>query len=355
MRWVTVQGDLLSTIAQGTAGGGPSVDYISVGTGNVWVGGVLTPRAHIIGIPLDTNTEGLFDLNIDAGTVDTPSFTVPPQRFVGGVLGPDDFVYGLPHSGGTQLLRMSTVGSLAPEVVGDALDAGTNTTPWGAGVVAPNGDIYVLPFHGNHVLRFDPDAGTSRLVAGPFALASEKWFGAVLGPNGKIYGVPYAASAGVLVLDPSDDSTTILTVTAAPGGGWQGGTLAADGHIYCTPNRGGFVLEIDPVTNSTSAFDAGTSGTNQFVSGALGADGKIYALPSNHQPIEILVINPVTKTTTFLAASSVMNDPWDGLVSAPDGKLYGIPKNDDRVLVIDPKANRRFPMRTLLSPFLNKY
>jgi hypothetical protein len=73
------------------------------------------------------------------------------------------------------------------------------------GVLGPDGKIYGIPLSSTNILVIDTVAGTASresMGLGDTMSDSSKWQGGVLGPDGKIYGMPYN-STNILVIDSS--------------------------------------------------------------------------------------------------------------------------------------------------------
>jgi phage shock protein PspC (stress-responsive transcriptional regulator) len=81
---------------------------------------------------------------------------------------------------------------------------------WIGGVLGPDGKIYGIPRNeAADILIIDPDAGTAtRSPMGASLSGTEKWIGGVLGPDGKIYGIPFNA-ADILIIDPDAGAFTV--------------------------------------------------------------------------------------------------------------------------------------------------
>jgi hypothetical protein len=86
---------------------------------------------------------------------------------------------------------VSTFGSLS----GDSLK-------WLGGGLAPNGQIYGIPFSGTTVLKIDPTTDSTSTIG--TLSGTLKWVGGTLAPNGAIYGVPYNATTILRVGSPVD-------------------------------------------------------------------------------------------------------------------------------------------------------
>ena len=71
----------------------------------------------------------------------------------------------------------------------------TGTNKWVGGVLGPDGKIYGIPNDATDILVIDPVAGTAtRTAMGAPLTGTNKWHGGVLGPDGKIYGIPRNAT-----------------------------------------------------------------------------------------------------------------------------------------------------------------
>jgi len=81
----------------------------------------------------------------------------------------------------------------------------TSASKWVGGVVAPNGYIYGIPYDSASVLKIDPTTDTATTF-GNF-VGTAKWRGGVLAPDGHIYGIPYDSNT-ILKIDPTTDTAT---------------------------------------------------------------------------------------------------------------------------------------------------
>ena len=97
------------------------------------------------------------------------------------------------------------------------------------GVLAPNGFIYGIPFSATTVLKINPNNDTATTF-GSLAADAFKWQGGVLAPNGFIYGIPRITTT-ILKIDPNNDTAT----TFGSATGYIGGVLAPNGFIYGIP------------------------------------------------------------------------------------------------------------------------
>jgi hypothetical protein len=82
---------------------------------------------------------------------------------------------------------------------------------WVGGALGPNGKIYGIPRNATQLLEIDPATKTSALV-GTVSSSTNKWFGGVLAKNGKIYGFPQNALEMLEIgLDQPQPSNMVLS------------------------------------------------------------------------------------------------------------------------------------------------
>ena len=174
----------------------------------------------------------------------------------------------------------------APDVSGGSPPA----TEWVGGVLGPNGKIYGIPYSAGNVLIIDTKNNSTSLIP----VTGTGWVGGVLAPNGKIFGIPIAGS-NILIIDTFDDSISYLAVT---GTGWLSGALAPNGKIYCVPYSATTVAIID--TNNDTADTTsitGLTGFNNWFGSVLAPNGKIYCVPYNATTVLIIETDSSTKPT----------------------------------------------------------
>ena len=119
------------------------------------------------------------------------------NKFIGGTLGPDGKIYGMPYDSTTILIIDPVAGTASRSNMGADL---SGTSKFAGGTLGPDGKIYGMPRDSATILIIDPVAGTaSRSNMGADLSGTNKFIGGTLGPDGKIYGMPV-------------NSTTILTI-----------------------------------------------------------------------------------------------------------------------------------------------
>jgi hypothetical protein len=92
------------------------------------------------------------------------------------------------------------------------LDTLSDGSKWIGGVLGPDGKIYGIPYSATDILIIDPVAGTAtRSALGATLTGTIKWGGGVLGPDGKIYGIPFNATDIFRISHPSAPPFTAAT------------------------------------------------------------------------------------------------------------------------------------------------
>ena len=107
---------------------------------------------------------------------------------------------------------------------------------WLGGVLGADGCVYGVPGHARQVLKLEPNTGTVTTIGGPFN-GKYKWLRGVAAADGAIYCIPCHAET-VLRIDCTT-SESVCTEVGGPLPGdwkWHGGVLSPhDGCIYGIP------------------------------------------------------------------------------------------------------------------------
>lgn len=210
----------------------------------------------------------------------------------------------------------------------------TSTGKWVGGVLAPNKNIYCIPYNSTVILTIKPTTETLTITnLGADLNGIRKWWGGCLGSDGKIYGIPESAN-DILVIDTNNNRATRTTfgldLTNAgtwTSNKWIGGVVGLDGKIYCIPANSTKILIINPSNQTAELTDFGLdlTGNNKWWGGCLGTDGKIYCIPG--EMTDFLIIDTINKTAikSNLGFTNPGNISWLGAVLGSDGKIYGVP------------------------------
>lgn len=272
-------------------------------------------------------------------------------RCRGAVIAPNGDLWVIPRNLG--LFVIVHPDGTVEEVSGGLTEAEHLELNISGGTLGPDGLIYCPPRDSNYVLIIDPrtrtvtketyglDLSDSAIVG-----TQDKYTGIVLGVDGKLYCAPTSACQ-VLVIDPytqtaefTDYGTTLASGTRK----WLGAVLAPNGKIYCPPYQHGFMLVIDPCAGTLELIDFGLdfSGIAKWSGGAVGADGRLYFTP--RQATGVLIVDCWSHTAEIKDYGLTMtlgDNKWTRMVNGADGKLYCSPATavGYNVLVIDPIAD----------------
>jgi len=115
---------------------------------------------------------------------------------------------------------------------------------------------------------------------------------------------------------------------------WHGGVLGSDGAIYGIPANADSVLKIVPSTGEVTTIGGPFPGEHKWYGGLLGHDGNIYGMPASADCV--LKIMPATGEVTTIGSLPKGGWKWHGGVVAPNGNMYALPSNSDDVLKVVP-------------------
>ena len=174
---------------------------------------VLGPDGNVYGIPF-SQTE-IIEFNPVTKAVTTHSSQSGSNKWRGGVLAPNGFIYFVPYaSAGSN----TTIGKFDP-VTKNFSSFGTisGSTKYIGGTLAPNGRIYCASFDADNILEIDPVTDTFQTFA-TSAVSGIRYFGSVLGLDNKIYAPPYDGMNEGLVITPPN--VGIQTSLYTPADDW---------------------------------------------------------------------------------------------------------------------------------------
>ncbi|CAD7928562.1 unnamed protein product [Amoebophrya sp. A120] len=211
--------------------------------------------------------------------------------------------------------------------------------------------IYGIPGHAKQVLKIDPDTGETSLLGGPFD-GEFKWLRGVLASDGCVYGIPSHGESVLRIFTSKTNQhreryneVEQLYPDSGPMKGiwkWHGGILGQDGNIYGVPCNADQVLKIDIQKNGEITMfgdkDLLTQDAAKWYGGQMALDGSMYAIPQNSS--RVLRICPKTESVSLIGPD-LGKSGWKwhgGNFSSADGCIYGIPNNNDTVLRIDPQT-----------------
>ena len=169
---------------------------------------------------------------------------------------PSWYVY--PPSYGTRSLTHVPAYEVGNSTFGTIDISDTISSDWkyAGGVLAPNGNIYLVPFNTDHIGELDPSTRTFGTINISDTISFEgKYAGGVLAPNGKIYLVPRNADH-IGELDPSTRTFGTIDISDTISS-YRGGVLAPNGKIYLVPYNADHIGELEVGNHQPSYEVAG--------------------------------------------------------------------------------------------------
>ena len=250
------------------------------------------------------------------------------------------------------------------------------TYKWSGGVLAPNGNIYCIPYESPIVGIIDTitNGFNNTKITGLIEPVQYKYNKGALALNGNIYCSPWY-SDNVLIIQPNITVTT-PTITVAncsytdtgktfncTTGSFLTQFTRGDAILITTTTRDRYTGYVDTVTSNTSLTfiyslgveipittistiqktrladvttlsGLGTSVTGKWSDTVLSQNGKIYLVPNDSSTVGIIdssILNTIN-TTSILGLTGT--GKWSDGVLAPNGKIYCIPFDSNLFLVI---------------------
>ncbi len=349
--WLDVARTLRDSAVLGTDGDPAATTFASgalPGGAGAWVGGVLGPDGHIYGIPFDATQ--VLDIDPVAKTVSGFGDLPGERKYVGGVLGPDGIIYACPARA-DQWLAIDPVARTV-ELFGPIVDPAFDHA-YAGGVIGLDGRVYCMPSFATNVSVIDP---TDRSVTfiGDLPPDAHKYRGGVLTPSGHIVAIPANGATEVLRIDTTAGTVEGFETVSPTGRDWYGGVITGTGSTLGLPCEGTTLLKIDPNRRSVDFIETPAVSLSPWGrAGAIAPSGAAFVMPNADGPILEIDLSRGASVREISAPPSP-DGAWIGAVSAPDGHVYGIPWNADAILEIDTASRGSLPMELLLSPWLNK-
>ncbi len=197
------------------------------------------------------------------------------------------------------------------------------STAFRGGVLAPNGDIHLVPYFANRGQKVS-SAGVVSTYSLVYTLATGAYAGGVLAPNGEVHFVPYAAVRGQKVSASGVVSTYSLVYTTTTA--YTGGALAPNGDIHFVPTdavRGQKVSAAGVVSTYSLVYTA--SGAHN--GGVLAPDGDIHFIPASANRGQKISSSGVVSTYSLVYTTT---NAYAGGVLAPNGDIHFIPQSANR-------------------------
>jgi hypothetical protein len=222
----------------------------------------------------------------------------------------------------------------------------TGSAKYCGGVLAPNGNIYCIPFNADNVGIINPITNTFSTIPIPSVLIGKtlKCQGGAIASNGKIYCAD--ANAQTILVINTNNNTTYTIGSSAGAYAWLGAVRATNGFIWLIPCNSWYPQYINPATDEIVpvAFPPYLPDNAKFAGGVLAPNGRIYCIPLARR--NFLVIdtsnNTYQETIDISGLISPGSQAFSGGVLAPNGNIYCIPLNATSVIRVDTSSNTAF-------------
>lgn len=221
------------------------------------------------------------------------------------------------------------------------------------GELGDDGIVYGVPGHQKRILRIDPETESVTYVGGPFE-GKYKWLRSVKDPlTGAIYCLPCHADSVLKIipvkgepepatqlLRPADDDTSEMAQEVreelAKEWKYHGGVYSPETRkIYCIPQTATRVLVLNTVDDTMSLLGPVLGGTHKWYGGLRSPlDKCIYGMPTRARGV--LRIDPIRELVEIHGDYSTDEWKWHGGTLAEDGSIYAVPFNADSVLRVIP-------------------
>jgi hypothetical protein len=310
---------------------------------NRYATGILTNDNRVLLVPNTADVTHL--LNVNDNTL-YKNYRANFHGFSAGVAAPNGLVYFIPYTNnyiGVYDPKTDTLGKITlPSTM-------TMNYKFTGGVLAPNGKIYCIPYAADWIMTIDTLNNNALGTSIASAMSDFQWMGGVLAPNGKIYAGGVVDNK-LLVLDTSNDTFIKVSYTNTNGSQFGTGCVAANGMVYFSSLNGKEIMKVNPVDNTITLLLNGSFG----VCGAMVAapDGYIYIMDNGNKAIKVL--DPSTDTIIKTIDVSAYGTSWKGGVLAPNGKIYFIPQYSTNIVSVT-IGLPKYPIGYFTSPYVNKY
>ncbi|CAE7254402.1 unnamed protein product [Symbiodinium natans] len=299
-----------------------------------WLGGELGDDGCVYGVP--GSALRVLKVSPSDGVVETIGPELPGKfKWLRGIQ-VDGFIYGVPTNS-ERVLQISPASGTV-ELIGESFKGAWK---WHGGVLCPvDSCVYAIPCNAESVLKIFPDGRIATIAEGSPVLKGRcKWYGGLLGGDGCIYGIPNCAES-VLKIDPAKQEVSTIGPKFLQGGQkWHGGVVGKDGCIYGVPSHAEAVLKIDPMAQKVSTIgepiDSGLwrpNGKYKYGGGIVAPSGAVYCFPSDAD--FVLKIVPETETVSLIGPRFEGHNKWQNGFVGRDGNVYAIPCNAPGVLQI---------------------
>ncbi|MBL0954681.1 MAG: WD40 repeat domain-containing protein [Leptospira sp.] len=210
---------------------------------------------------------------------------------------------------------------------------GAASTAFQGALIAPNGNVYLLPYNSPKIVTINPI--TKNYESAATVPGNVDFIGGTLGPNGIIYLSPHTNNT-FFKLDTSNNTLTNITSISMGGAAYNGGVYAPNGKIYYVPSGESTIRYYDTKKGTIGSVATPVSG-GIFANGVLTPEGKIYFIP--HTATNIHILDTFTESVTTIPFSFGGASNYISGIYTPNGRIYIIPYNASTVYYVDTKDN----------------
>lgn len=106
--------------------------------------------------------------------------------------------------------------------------------------------------------RVDLSASVTTIDISQIVTGFRKFAGGILAPNGNIYFIPYNIDRPYVIHTRKGTLNTYFGTTISGSTRYEGGVLAPNGKIYCSPGTNNNILVISPAPTTNTNFGLAT-------------------------------------------------------------------------------------------------
>jgi len=299
--------------AENTQGSAPTGDNNSIGTDGVAFDNFQKNLYQSINAGVTFRNNGV------AGVVSTYSLVFTTDGgYKGGVLAPNGDIHLIPfYATRGQKIDSSGISSTYALIYSDAVNGASV-----GGVLASNGDIHFVPFgvRGQKISASGVVSTYSLVYTG-----TGLYWGGVLAPNGDIHFVPRLANRGQKVSAAGVVSTYSLVYTTTAQA-YLGGVLAPNGDIHFVPFRANVGQKIS-AAGVVSTYSLVYTASSAYSGGVVAPNGDIHFVPNSANRGQKISIDGVVSTYSLVYTAS---QAYSGGVLAPNGDIHFVPYTANR-------------------------
>jgi hypothetical protein len=224
---------------------------------NKWYGGIRGKDNAVYGVPYKSGSVLRIDTETDTATLVGPDFGSGKWNWHGGIEA-NGSIYAFPSHANSVLKIDTTNASRGQDCRLLPIPRAPNDTvqnyKWLGGSLGLDGNIYGMPCDASSILKIDVETNECTTF-GDTGDGKSKWQGAVLARDGCVYAIP-SYGRHVLRIDTNptmadEESNEYQLLGHLPFGKskYQGGFVGNGGSIYCIPENGYRVLRVTPPEN----------------------------------------------------------------------------------------------------------